>query len=210
MKQTKYQTGDLILYHGAKSFVDKFLECMTPSKYSHVSMVVVIPNPAFEGTDLEDGVYVIESTKSKIPDAEDHLIKVGVQMTKMEDVLAEKGQEIWHRKMVCVRDDNFYRNLRRAHNVVHNLPYDFDLLDWVNAAGFSWFHCLNPFRFLCKRQRVDKFWCSALVSYIFVQLELLPGDTPWTDVSPRDLGTERGRKNIRFINCTLYPEEKIN
>ena len=209
MKQNQYQTGDLILYHGEKSCVDKFLECVTPSNYSHVSMVIVIPNPAFEGTDLEDGVYVIESTRSQIPDAEDRLIKIGVQMTKIEDVLAEKGQEIWHRKMVCIRDEKFYKNLKLAHNKVHSLPYNFDLLDRVNAAGFSWFNCLNPCKCLCRRQRVDRFWCSALVSYILVQLELLPFNTPWTDVSPRDLGSEKGRKNVHFVNCTLFPEEKI-
>jgi len=215
MNTEQYQTGDLLLYHGTKSCIDKFLECVSPSSYSHVSMVIVIPNPAFEGTTLEgttleDGVYVIESTKSDIPDAEDRLIKFGVQMTKIEDVLSEKGQEIWYRKMECVRDENFYRKLRDAHTIVHNLPYDFDLFDWVNAAGFSWFNCLNPCESLCKRQRVDKFWCSALVSYILVQLNLLPFNTPWTDISPRDLGSEKGGKNIHFINCKIHSEELID
>ena len=51
-------------------------------------MIIVIPNPAFKNTTLDDGVYVIESTKSYIPDAEDHKIKLGVQMTKLEEMIA--------------------------------------------------------------------------------------------------------------------------
>ena len=197
-----YKTGDILLYHGTRSYVDKFLECAEPSQYSHASMVIVIPNIAFSDTTLPEGVYVIESTQSVHPDAEDHLKKLGVQMTKIEDVLSERGQTIYHRSLKCERDDIFYIKLRAAHLKVHGLPYDLDIGDWINAASRSWCGLLC----CCKTQKTDKFWCSALVAYLYVQLGFLPKSTPWTDVSPRDLGTEKGTYLLNFHHCNLADE----
>ena len=199
-----FQTGDIMLFHGTKSCLDKLLECVIPSKYSHTAMVIVLPNPAFPNTLLEDGVYILESTKSEKPDVEDHEMKLGVQMTRMEDALNEEGQVAYHRKINCERDAHFYRRLADAHNMVHNVPYDLNIVDWINAANLSWFHkmcCCS----CCKRQREDRFWCSALVAYVLVQLGLLRKETPWTLISPRDLGTNH-KSILNFINCTVEKE----
>lgn len=198
----QYQTGDLIFYHGTKSCIDKIIECCSSSKYSHVSMVIIIPNPAFLNTELIPGTYVIESGVSDAPDPTDGKMKFGVHLTRMEDVLAEKGQIHYHKIIDCNRDSIFYENLKKAYNKVYDIPYDLDPFDWINAAEFSWCHFLNCYN----RQRKDKFWCSALVAYILVQLNILPSDTPWTDLSPKDLAYG---SNINFINCNVNIEQQI-
>lgn len=201
-----FETGDLLLYHGTKTFFDKCLECVIHTKYTHVAMIIVIPNPAFIDTTLENGFYVIESTRTNKPDAEDHKIKFGVQMTKLSDVFSEIGQEIYYKKMYCARDNFFYERLKKAHDMSYKASYNLNLLDWINAAEFSWFNHL----FCCsKKQKTNTFWCSALIAYILVQMNFLPENTPWTIISPKDFDSKNKKSNIHFINCYSAQEIKL-
>jgi len=199
-----FQSGDILLYHPScsiNSFRDIPLWCMekaimtvTKSCYSHAS--IVIRDPQFTSPPLK-GLYVLESNHESFPDVEDGEIKFGVELVPLEDVLNTYSGEIYWRKLDCDRDSKFYETLAEVHSVVHNRPYDLIPSDWFKAA-FK----LN----FGKTQRKKTFWCSALVSYIYAQLGLLPSDTPWTLVSPQMLGTETGDEILSFNNCTLEKE----
>ena len=72
--------------------------------------------------------------------------------------------------------------------------------DWIKAA------------FKIKKgneQQEKRFWCSALVAYVYVQLGLLPDDTSWTVIAPGMLGTENPKNEVSFQNCTLDKEKQI-
>ena len=71
-KEAELQTGDLLLFRG-NAWVSKILEYMGKSKYSHVGMI--IKNPSFIDPDLEDGLYVWDSSWGYIPDSEDNVYR---------------------------------------------------------------------------------------------------------------------------------------
>jgi len=133
------QTGDLLLFRGS-GIISKVVECFGTSRYSHVGMIV--RNPSFIHPELEDGLYVLESSWNHTPDAEDHQIKLGVQLHKLSDVIPEfaKGST-YIRRVYCERNKDFYDALKRAHDVVHNKPYDENPMDWIRAK----YNELRPF-----------------------------------------------------------------
>ena len=71
-------------------------------------------------------------------------------------------------------------------------------LDWICAL----------FRYDRKPKKTDRFWCSALVGYIYTELGLLPYNTDWSILRPSDFSSEN--KNLPLINCKLEKEVKIN
>jgi hypothetical protein len=146
------------------------------------------------------GIFVLESNRESFPDVEDNEIKCGVELVRLEDILKTYSGSIYWRKLNCERNDKFFYTLAQCHSAVHNRPYDIIPTDWLKAA-FRW----N----IGNTQRKKTFWCSALVAYIYTQLELLKADTPWTLVSPKMLGTESGEDEMWFINCTLDREVQI-
>ena len=74
-----------------------------------------------------------------------------------------------------------------------------DLLDWIKAG------------LKIKKgdtQKVTTFWCSALVSFLLVELNLLENDTDWTLVTPADLSSTKDA--LKFINCDITKDILIN
>ena len=58
---------------------------------------------------------------------------------------------------------------------------------------------LNP-------QKTSRFWCSALVGYIYTKCGILNPDTDWSIMTPNDLSLD-GEK-LRYIeNCKLSSSE---
>lgn len=174
------QTGDLVLFKGT-SWISYFLEWFGRCPYSHVGMI--IRNPRFLNYDLEDGIYLLESGWNVIPDAEDHHVKYGVQLHFLSDIisLCPKGS-ILFRKIDCKRDYEFYSTLRDLHTKIHNKPYDLHLIDWLEAE----YNLYYPVPLSDSHRATDRYWCSALVSYIYDQLGIVE-PVNWTLVSPREL-----------------------
>ena len=81
-----------------------------------------------------------------------------------------QGKIFW-REIIFDRNNVFLGRLIDAHSVVHNRPYDINPYDWFRAAfGIH----LGP------RHRLDTFWCSALVSYMYTRFGILNEDLDWT------------------------------
>ena len=206
-------TGDILLFHHTKncsscynsifSCVTGLIESCTQSEFSHVAMVV--RDPQFTTPPLK-GLYVLESSFESFPDAEDHKYKFGVELEDFNKVMAsakEHGIVMW-RKLKCNRDKNFYQLLKEAHKEVHDKPYDFYPPDFFNAlihkqGGDS-------------GQITSRFFCSALVAFIYVRLGFLPYSTEWTRVTPKmfsyDIPESEPYKLV-FKNCRVYPEIEI-
>jgi hypothetical protein len=74
-------------------------------------------------------------------------------------------------------------------------------------------HCAITTEFFNKLAQVhsevhrdNTFWCSALASYVYYKLGLLPDSTPWTLIAPTDWSSYESEYKVQFINCTLDNE----
>ena len=209
---TKYnfKTGDILLFEHINqsktisdylfNFIDNTIKWVSNSKYNHVGMI--IHNPPWN-TKLK-GYYLLESNQEAIKDSEDHKLKVGVQLIPLEYVLQEKYNRLYLRRLHCERNEDFNKKLINIHKIIHNKPYDFDLIDWIKAA----LHINKPDT--KNEQKTNTFWCSALVSFVMCKLGFLNKDIPWSVISPKQLGTEDKKTNLQFINCQIDDEIRIN
>ena len=190
----EFETGDMLLFKYT-SFIGRFIEYFTGSNYSHCG--IIIKNPDF-GTFKDEGLFFLESTGlDHIPDVEQNKIKFGVQLRKLEDVINETNVTIFYRKLKCTRNKEFYDKLTHAHSIVHNKPYDDNPLHWVRAK-----YKLEIENITNK----NTFFCSALVSFVYMTLGLLPLETKWSTIEPCQLGTEPDRNNLVFIKCKMGDE----
>ena len=193
------ETGDLLLFHGT-SILSTILEYFGRSKYSHIGMI--IKNPKFLNDKLKDGLYVLESSYGYKPDEEDHQIKFGVQLHKLEDIY--KPNTIYVRKLKnIIRDDIFYEKLKNIHNIIHNKPYDLHIMDWIMAEeNISKPISINPLWKITNR-----FWCSALISYVYLRLGWV-SDVNWSLVAPCEFSSKESKGSLLFI-CSLDDEIEL-
>lgn len=181
------QTGDLILF-GGKSIFSRLIEWATSSKYSHCG--IVLRDPHFIHPSL-NGLYLWESGWEGSEDAENHRLKLGVQIIPLHQVLDGYNGSVYYRPLQHLNrplDDELLDNI---HKIVHDHPYDLNPIDWVEAYIYN---DPNP-------QKTDRMFCSAFVSLIYTKCGILSPDTDWSIVKPSDIAMDQ---NITFINgCTL-------
>lgn len=201
-----FQTGDILLFthypdystvlNSVITLMSKAIQWATSSKYSHAA--IIIKDPTFTTPPLK-GVYVLESNCEDFTESENSQYKVGVELTSLDKILKEYNGEIYWRSLECKRDADFYEKIKEIHSTVHNRLYDFIPTDWIKAM----LHLYKG-----RTQRIKTFWCSALVSYIYTQLGFLDKDTPWSLISPEQLGTEHSN-TLTFKHCSLQKEKCI-
>ncbi len=209
LKQYDFQTGDILLFEHINqtnsisdrifNIIDNGIKWFTNSKYNHVG--IIIHNPPWNKK--LQGYYFLESNSEPIPDSEDNKKKFGVQLVPLEFILKEKYNRLYWRKLHCTRDEQFNQTLTQIHKNIHNKPYDLNIIDWIKAA----LHNEKPQD--KKEHKTNKFWCSALVSYIYCKMGFLDKNIPWSVISPKQLGTEDKKTNLKFINCIVDDEIKI-
>lgn len=203
------QTGDLLLFHPTKPMFSSFISCfsdlvdwLSGSQYSHVAMV--LKDPTYIDPKLK-GYYMLESGIEEFGDAEDNKIKFGVQISNLEKVMKSYPGNIYVRRLNVHRDKAFEDKIVEMHKKVHNLPYDINIKDWVEA--YDKVHKWPCWQSLPEgeKQKRNTYWCSALIAFAYVQLGYLKEDTPWTLISPRAFSSKENEQ-LDFINCTLTPE----
>jgi hypothetical protein len=195
------KTGDLILFNGNEGGFWKIfasaLRWGTHSNYTHVA--VILKDPAFLHPNLK-GTYVWESSWEGKPDPQDGKIKLGVQITPLHEILEtykSTGGTALLREVKCSAAHFSEENLKRVHDVVYRKPYDIVPLDWVEGLVQK---DPNP-------QKTSRFWCSALVGYIYTQCGLLETDTNWSILRPSDFSMNA--QNLKFkTECSLSNNEK--
>tara|TARA_B100000401_G_scaffold418263_1_gene341977 strand:+ start:48 stop:638 length:591 start_codon:yes stop_codon:yes gene_type:complete len=194
MKIDELETGDIILFSG-NYFLSYIVEYFTKSIYSHVGVVLKNPNL---GDAKFKGIYLLESGFENTPDPENHRIKKGVQIINLEDKIKNYRGRIYVRKLHCTRDKKFYEKIIEIHSTVHNIPYDLNPIDWIK--GYFKIDIGNT-------QKENTYWCSALVSFVYVELGFLNKNIPWTLISPKELSSSSNE--LKFINCKLDNDTQI-
>ena len=190
------QTGDLLLFtektKGILAPLIGLIKWGTHSDFTHVAMV--LKDPTFLHPSLK-GTYVWESSWEGKPDPQDGKIKLGVQITPLAEIMdAYKNLgHVFVRKMNSPSDTFNDEVLSKIHDVVYNKPYDIVPLDWVEALFQKDIH----------PQKTSRFWCSALVAYIYTTCGILNKETDWSIARPSDFSLT-GEGTLKYINnCYL-------
>lgn len=192
------KTGDLILFCGHDTGFLKYFSAMikygTHSNYSHVG--VILKDPKFIHPSLK-GVYVWESGYEGTQDPQDGKIKLGVQITPLEQMLKNfKGSVVITRSINCSNKHFTDEQLKKIHDIVYDKPYDIHPQDWIQALiGKD-----------SQPQKTDRFWCSALVGYIYTQCGILKDTTDWSILTPADFSLDGENLNFQD-NCSLSNTE---
>lgn len=186
------KTGDILLFSGhtkgPMQYFSDMIKYGTHSNYSHVAMV--LKDPSYFNLSLK-GIYLWESGWEGKPDPQDNKIKLGVQLTPLKEIMENfKGSKIIVRTISCNKNITD-QTLKEIHEVVYNKPYDIVPKDWVRAL----------FRKDSDPQKTTRFWCSALVGYIYVKCGIIKPDTDWSILRPSDFSLD-GEK-LSFINGYL-------
>ena len=191
-------TGDIILYKGRSpgcwGFIQKLIKCGTKSNYTHVAMV--LRDPVFANETLK-GLYIWESSWNGTPDPQDNKTKLGVQITPFSVAMRFGQSDIYVRKLVCPIDRLSVENLQRVHEHVYDKPYNLRPIDWVRA----WLSFTTP-----KKVR-DRFWCSALIGYIYTECGIFQEETNWSMLRPVDFSSSK--KSLPFSTECYLDEEQI-
>jgi len=195
-------TGDLLLFtqtgHGISNILASVIRWTTHSPFTHVAMV--LKNPTFIHPSLR-GTYVWESSWEGKPDPQDGKIKLGVQITPIQEILdAYKNTgHVFVRKLVTSKNVFTDEELNRIHTVVYDKPYDIVPEDWVEAL----------FRCDSKPQKTNRFWCSALIGYIYTQCGILIPNTDWSILRPSDFALSSEHLSFANGNWLDNTETKI-
>lgn len=203
LKQT-LKTGDLLLcddlQYGSWGLFSWLIKFVTKSDFSHVGMIV--KDPEFTETPLK-GTFVWTSGISNVPDPEDKQTKFGVQFIPFDHFIQTYGGKIFLRR-IHFQDPEEYNtifntnNLKQIHQVVYDKPYDVIITDWIEA-----FCKKDP-----KPQKTSRFFCSALIGYIYTKLTLLDQNTDWSILYPSFFSSENKTLSLRS-NSSLTKETQI-
>lgn len=180
------KTGDLLLCddlaYGSWGLFSWLIKFVTKSDFSHVGMIV--KDPDFTETHLK-GTFVWTSGISDVPDPEDKTKKFGVQFIPFDHFIQTYGGKIFLRRIEFEHNEEYYsifetNKLKQIHQTVYDKPYDVVITDWIEA--------------FCKKdpnpQKTSRFFCSALIGYIYTKLNLLDDNTDWSIISPSFFSSE--------------------
>jgi hypothetical protein len=203
VKVSELETGDIVLFD-TRFFYSKWIEYFTQSRYSHVG--IILKNPTWIDEKLTAPLYMLESGGETFPDAETGKIKFGVQIVDFDKILSKYFDQgygtIYVRKLSLKLDmEKFKLDIKNAYFQVFDKPYDINPIDWLNAYLDLNKDIENNDDLTNKYQKTCSFWCSALVSYIYVKANLLDNNIPWTIISPSDFCCNYNR--LEFKNCLL-------
>ena len=199
------KTGDLLIFNyessGFFGAFTKMIKWGTHSNYSHIAMV--LKDPSFKDMPPLKGLYVWESSYEGKPDPQDNKIKLGVQVTPLQEILdayKDKGH-VYLRSLKT----NLYNNksifsnekIDEIHNTVYDKPYDIVPMDWINAF----------FKKDNQPQKTSRFWCAALVGYIYTKVGILDKNTDWSILTPNDFSLSG--ENLTYAGEKLLDDQII-
>ena len=173
MTEYNLKTGDILLFDfnesGFMGIFNNLIKRFTKSDYSHIA--VVLKDPSFIHPSLK-GYYIWESSWEGKPDPQDGKIKLGVQITPFHEIYDKCVKTNSSITLRRVSNNSAFseENLSEIHNVVYDKPYDIVPRDWIEAINRKDSH----------PQKTDRFWCSALIGYIYTRCGLLTNTTDWS------------------------------
>lgn len=204
-EQLNLQTGDILLFSSHYSFIDIILKFFTFSRFTHIG--IILKDPIYINENLT-GYYLLHSGFETEPDAEDHKRKYGVQITDLnfifKEALEKNTARLFVRKLKAERDDAFHAKIKDIHDKVYNKPYDIHPLDWIIAELELQTNDELP---LIHGHHKDRFWCSALVAYAYVQLDYLDKHIPWSFIAPNQFSSND--KHKLSFHCELDNDQEV-
>ena len=87
--------------------------------------------------------------------------------------------------------------MKEIHDIVYDKPYDIVPKDWIEAL----------FRKDDKPQKTDRFWCSALVGFIYTKVGILDKSTDWSVMRPSDFSVDL--ENLNFTEKCYLEKTKL-
>ena len=194
------RTGDLILFSTNEGIIDSLLKYFTNSIYTHVGFVVKEKEIGCQKLD-PNITYLWESCYENFPDPLDSKIKFGVRFTNLKELIAGFKGNLYVRKLDCsdLESKRIFNTkiLGGLHSRVYGKPYDYNLIDWLA--------CYKRYDF--KPQKIDRFWCSAFVSYIYTTCGILDPKTDWSIARPSDFSKEDKDSHLEY-NSNIRLENK--
>lgn len=178
-------TGDLILFSGDE-IISRAIQLATDSKYTHVGMVIIVDKDhPLNG--LRAGVYLLESIFNQT--AEDAELQKsnadGVQLTVLEHRIKTYNGNVYCRHLDLERDAALWEKLNYIYDLIRGAPFNSSPQDWA-TTGF--------FPSLQKNNIPNKFFCSALVGFMYTNLGIFHSYTEWYNFRPKDFGQEHGSR----------------
>jgi len=186
------ETGDILLFHGSNYWISYFIELFTRSEISHVGMI--LKNPTYIDPSLNKGYYMLESGQEMFPDAIEHRIQFGVQIVNLKKVIEGYQGSIYVRKFNIKNRKTIEAKLKDIWLKIKDLPYDenpWNLLRVLFGLEYG------------NMERRNKFFCSALLTFILDQLELFQLPIKWDSIIPENYN-DKGK-----IESLLKPDLKL-
>lgn len=178
-----FNTFDILLFQGQDYWFSYIVEYATWSDFSHIGIVLKSPtwlDPSLTGT------YLLESGSEPTPDVVSHKMIFGVQLTDLEKLFERYNGKIFHRSLesMPIRENpDYYREkMQQVYQLIKNKPYDDSPLDLIRSD-------LHARLGNCRR--INTFFCSALTGFVYTQLGLVPADTKWDLLTPKDFDVGR-------------------
>lgn len=201
MSEYNLKTGDILLcdYEGNNTFYyyfSRLIRIFTGSNFTHVCMI--LKDPIYIHPSLR-GYYVWQSSWTGEPDPQDNKIKLGVQLTPFYDVYnyyKKNNSHISLRRINCKINTFSDTKLKKIHDVVYDKSYDIVPKDWIEGI----------IRKDSEPKKTDRFWCSALIGYIYEQCGLLSENIDWSILRPSDFSEN---SDLQLNNAHLSKEELI-
>ena len=172
------QTGDLILFTG-NTLISRFIN-------NFIKVGIIIKNPRFLDSSLEDGLYLLESGDEGI-----------IQLNLLDDVLRLCSKStVYVRSIVCTRDEEFYQKLRDTYGQMNNI------FEWIEDT----FKLDYTHYYMCIPLPYTKKYCSLMTAYVFCKLGLIDEKINWNTISPYDFSCYSTA--IQFL-CQVNPKKLL-
>jgi len=205
MDQLDLKTGDLMLFDsnntGFLKLFDWVIKTATRSNYNHIGVILKDPTYIKEGL---KGLFLYESSWEGTPDPADGKIKLGVQITPLEEAIKNNKGKILIRKLKCDTNETYQttfspENILSVYKESNAKPYDIHPKDWIEAL----------FRLDTEPQKTGRFFCSALVGYVYTKLGILKPTTDWSILRPSDFSIEDENKHIDYQHGFSLDDKQI-
>ena len=205
MNPLDLKTGDLVLFDSDNSgflkLFDWLIKSATKSDYNHIG--IIFKDPTYIKDDLK-GLFLYESSWEGTADPADGKIKLVVQITPLEEVIKNNKGKIFVRKLISESEEKYNQifsnnNMLDVYHASNAKPYDINPKDWVEAF----------FRIDFDPQKTGRFFCSALVGYVYTKLGILEPNTDWSILRPSDFAIEDENQHINYINGFTLDDKQI-
>ena len=205
MDQLDLKTGDLLLFNsdngGFYKLFDWAIRSATHSDYNHIG--IILKNPTYIKEDLE-GLYLYESSWEGTADPADGRIKLGVQITPLEEAIKNNKGRVYVRKLKSKNEEEYNtifsdENILKVYHETNAKPYDINPKDWIEAL----------FRVDFSPQKTGRFFCSALVGCVYTKLGILDPNTDWSILRPSDFSIEDENQHLDYKNGFILDNKHI-